>query len=62
MSHDPVKWFIIFAYHRDGAPLSDPHVGNWCKNNTQGRSGRAYSRGYQTFPIKLVSPALYISG
>lgn len=26
--HDPVKWFIIFAYHRDGAPLSDPHVGN----------------------------------
>jgi len=27
-SHDLVKWFIIFAYHRDGAPLSDPHVRN----------------------------------
>lgn len=59
-SHDPVKWFIIFAYHRDGGPLSDPHVRNWCKNNIQGHSDRACSRGYQTFPIKLVSSALYV--
>jgi len=51
-SHNLVKWFIIFAYHRDGAPLSDPHVRNWCKNNIQGHSDRACSQRLPDVPDK----------